>query len=462
MCENPSVKDALREIVGKSNVLTSPEDTAPYLTDWRRQYSAGAECVVRPGSTEEVARAVAACAREGVAIVPQGGNTGLSGGSVPTGARREVVLSLGRMNRIRAIDVLNDTLTAEAGCVLAAVQRAADEAGRLFPLSLAAEGSCQIGGNLSTNAGGVNVLRYGSAREQVLGLEVVLPDGRVWHGLRGLRKDNTGYDLKQLFLGAEGTLGIITAAVLRLHPKPSAAATAWIGLASPRAAVELLAALHERLGERISAFELVSRDCLKAVLDHAKDIRDPLASPYPWYVLVEAADSGTADALRSRLEEALADCAGRGGLGDAAIAQSMEKARALWRIRETIPEAQFSNVKHDVSVPVSRTPELIERLGQSIRQKFPAAQIYAFGHVGDGNIHYNVGPAALVKERAAVNRIVYDAVAALEGSISAEHGLGQLKRDEIAQRKDPLELELMRALKQALDPRGLMNPGKVL
>jgi FAD/FMN-containing dehydrogenase len=462
MCENPSVKDCLSEIVGKSNVLTSPEDTAPYLTDWRRQYSAAAECVVRPASTGEVARVVAACAREGVAIVPQGGNTGLSGGSVPTGARREVVLSLGRMNRIRAIDALNDTLTAEAGCVLAAVQRAADEAGRLFALSLAAEGSCQIGGNLSTNAGGVNVLRYGSAREQVLGLEVVLPDGRIWNGLRGLRKDNTGYDLKQLFLGAEGTLGIITAAVLRLHPKPSASATAWIGLASPRAAVELLAALHERLGERISAFELVSRECLNAVLHHSKDIQDPLSKPYPWYVLAEAADSGSADALRSRLEEALADCAERRGLGDAAIAQSLEKARALWRIRESIPEAQFSNVKHDVSVPVSRTPDLIERLEQSIRQKFPAAQLYAFGHVGDGNIHYNVGPAALIKERAAVNRIVYDAVAALEGSISAEHGLGQLKRDEVAERKDPLELELMRALKQALDPRGLMNPGKVL
>ena len=438
------MKDALREIVGKSNVLTSPEDTAPYLTDWRRQYCAGAECVVRPGSTEEVARVVAACAREDVAIVPQGGNTGLSGGSVPTGARREVVVSLGRMNRIRALDVLNDTLTAEAGCVLAA------------------EGSCQIGGNLSTNAGGVNVLRYGAAREQVLGLEVVLPDGRVWNGLRGLRKDNTGYDLKQLFLGAEGTLGIITAAVLRLHPKPSAAATAWIGLASPRAAVELLASLQERLGDRVSAFELVSRDCLDAVLTHSPQTRDPFANPHPWYVLAEAADSGSSEALRSRLEEALAERAARGGLGDAAIAQSTEQARALWRIRETIPEAQFSNVKHDVSVPVSKTPQLIEELGRAIETAFPGAQIYAFGHVGDGNIHYNVGPPRLLEQRAAVNRIVYDAIARLGGSISAEHGLGQLKRDELARHKDPLELELMRALKQALDPRGLMNPGKVL
>ena len=455
------MKDCLGEIVGKSNVLTSPEDTAAYLTDWRRQYAAGAECVVRPASTGEVARVVAACAREKVAIVPQGGNTGLSGGSVPTGARREVVVSLGRMNRIRALDVLNDTLTAEAGCALAAVQRAADEAGRLFPLSLAAEGSCQIGGNLSTNAGGVNVLRYGSAREQVLGLEVVLPDGRVWNGLRALRKDNTGYDLKQLFLGAEGTLGIITAAVLRLHPRPSASATAWIGLASPRAAVELLAALHERLGERVSAFELVSRSCLEAVLNHSK-AQDPLATPYPWYVLAEAADSGAPEALRGRLEQALAECAERGILADAALAQSAEQARALWRIRESIPEAQFSNVKHDVSVPVSRTPDLVEALGEAIGKAFPGAAIYAFGHVGDGNLHYNVGSPALLRERPAINRIVYDAVAALGGSISAEHGLGQLKREEIRRHKDPLELELMRTLKRALDPEGLMNPGKVL
>ena len=449
------MKEVLREIVGSSNVLTSPEDTAPYLTDWRRQYSAGAECVVRPGSTEEVSRVVAACAAAGVAIVPQGGNTGLSGASVPTGARREVLLSLGRMNRIRALDALNDTLTAEAGCVLAAVQRAAEAAGRLFPLSLAAEGSCQIGGNLSTNAGGVNVLRYGAAREQVLGLEVVLPDGRVWNGLRGLRKDNTGYDLKQLFLGAEGTLGVITAAVLRLHPLPGATATAWIAVESPRAAVELLAALRERLGERISAFELISRACLEAVISHS-GARDPLPAPHPWYVLVEAADAGAPKELRARLEAALAGCE------DAVLAQSVDQARALWRIRESIPEAQFTNVKHDVSVPVSRVPDLIQGAGEALARRFPAAQVYAFGHVGDGNVHYNVGPAELVASRAAVNRIVYDAVAALGGSISAEHGLGQLKREEAARHKDPLELELMRALKAALDPRGLMNPGKVL
>src|SRR5687768_11682295 len=283
-----TLQERLADIVGAAHVLTAPEDTKPYYTDWRKQYSAAAECVVRPATTQEVAQVVALCARDNIAVVPQGGNTGLVGGSVPTGARREIVLTLGRMNRIRALDALNDTVTVEACCVLAAVQNAAARAGRLFPLSLAAEGSCQIGGNLSTNAGGVNVLRYGTARELVLGLEVVLPDGRVWDGLRGLRKDNTGYDLKQLFLGAEGTLGVITAAVLRLYPRPTASATAWIALPGAREAVELLAALRAHLGERISAFELVSRTCLEAVLAHTGE-RDPLGSspgaPYPWYVL---------------------------------------------------------------------------------------------------------------------------------------------------------------------------------
>src|SRR5256714_8714084 len=457
-----TLQAVLGNIVGEANVLTAPEATAPYFTDWRRQYRAGAECVVRPASTEEVAKVVAACARDGVGVVPQGGNTGLVGGSVPSGKGREIVLSLARLNRIRALDALNDTITVEAGCVLAAVQKAADDAGRFFPLSLAAEGSCQIGGNLSTNAGGVNVLRYGTAREQVLGLEVVLPDGRVWNGLRGLRKDNTGYDLKQLFLGAEGTLGVITAAVLRLHPRPSATATAWIALDSPRRAVELLALLRERLGERLSAFELVSRNCLEAVLFLSKDLQDPLASPYSWYVLADLADSGEQGLLHGHLERALFECAERGVLRDAVLAQSSEQARSLWRLRESIPEAQFTNVKHDVSVPVSKTPELIERAGAALESAFPDVRPYVFGHVGDGNLHYNVGPEALVAQRESVNRIVYDAVASLGGTISADIGLGPLQRDEIRRPKDPLELELMRALKQTLDPRGLMNPGKLL
>ena len=450
-----TLQERLADIVGVTHVLTAAADMKPYLTDWRRQYSGPAECVVRPASTVEVSKVVALCAREAIAVVPQGGNTGLVGGSVPTGTRRELVLSLGRMNRIRSLDLLNDTATVEAGCILAAVQAAAADAGRLFPLSLAAEGSCQIGGNLSTNAGGVNVLRYGTAREQVLGLEVVLPDGRIWDGLRGLRKDNTGYDLKQLFLGAEGTLGVITAAVLRLHPKPTASATAWVAVASPAQAVELLATLRGRIGERISAFELVSRNSLEAVLTHVPDTRDPLGVAHPWYVLAEFGDSGTNEDLLERLAQALDG-------HEAVLAQSVEQARALWRLRESIPEAQFSNVKHDISVPVSRIPEFLEIADGGLRRSFPDAQIFCFGHVGDGNLHYNIGPASLIPRRDAVNRIVYDAVARLGGSISAEHGLGQLKRDAIRSQKSPLEMELMRALKSALDPKGLMNPGKVL
>ena len=454
------LRAAFANLIGDKNVLTAPQDTAPYTVDWRKQFRGEAQCVLRPASTEEVAGAVALCAHEGIAVVPQGGNTGLCGGSVPTGAQPEVVLSLSRLNRIRGIDALNDTITVEAGCVLAAIQQAADAAGRLFALSLAAEGSCQIGGNLSTNAGGVNVLRYGNAREQVLGLEVVLPDGRVWNGLRALRKDNTGYDLKQLFLGAEGTLGVITAAVLKLHPKPSAQVTAWIALQSPAHAVELLAKLRARLGERVSAFELVSRRCLEAVLRHAPALRDPLLQAHPWYVLAEFADAGAPAALSAQVEEAFASSAGV--MQDAALASSAAQSRALWRIRETLPEAQFTNVKHDISVPVSKVPELIERAGAALAAAFPGEPVYAFGHIGDGNIHYNVGSESLLARRDEVNRVVYGVLDALGGSISAEHGLGQLKREEIRRHKDPLELELMRTLKHALDPRGLMNPGKVL
>jgi FAD/FMN-containing dehydrogenase len=457
-----SLLQSLADIVGSQNVLSSPQDTAPYFTDWRKQYSAQAECVVRPANTAEVARVVSLCAAENVAMVPQGGNTGLSGGSVPTGKGREIVLSLARMNRIRAFDALNDTITVEAGCILASVQKAADDAGRLFPLSLAAEGSCLIGGNLSTNAGGVNVLRYGTAREQVLGLEVVLADGRVWDGLRGLRKDNTGYDLKQLFMGAEGTLGVITAAVLRLYPKPTASATAWLAVETPQRAVELLARFREKLGDRLTAFELVSQECLEAVLACVPDARNPLPGAHAWQVLAEFADSGEASTLRERVERTLLDCVEAGALKDAALAQSLEQSRALWRIRESIPEAQFTNVKHDISVPVSKTPEFIELAGAALKAAFPNVHPYVFGHVGDGNLHYNVGPEGLVAQRAKVNRVIYDTVARLGGSISAEHGLGQLKRDEVRQHKSAIELEIMRLLKRSLDPAGLMNPGKLL
>ena len=449
---------SLARIVGAKNVLSGESDTAPYTTDWRKQYRGAALGVVRPASTAEVSAVVRLCAEAAIAIVPQGGNTGLSGGSVPTGRKPEIVLSLSRMNRIRQIDPLNATLTAEAGCVLADIQRAADDAGRLFALSLAAEGSCQIGGNLSTNAGGVNVLRYGNARDQVLGLEAVLPDGRVWDGLRGLRKDNTGYDLKQLFIGAEGTLGVITAAVLKLHPKPSASATAWIQVENPQRAVELLSHLRTACGDRLTAFELLSAACANAVFAHRSEIRNPLPGG-AWYVLVEVSDSGTSEMLHEKLVQSLDTALAV----DAVVAKNESESKALWRIRESVPEAQFANVKHDISVAVSKVPEFIERTGAALKAAFPQAPIYCFGHVGDGNLHYNVGDAALLAtQRDAVNRIVYDQVAALEGSISAEHGLGQLKRDEITRHKDPLELELMRSVKRALDPQGLMNPGKVI
>jgi FAD/FMN-containing dehydrogenase len=449
--------ESLSAVVGNRHVLTGEKDTSAYTVDWRKQYRGAALAVARPATTAEVSGVVRLCAEAGIAIVPQGGNTGLCGGSVPAGAQPEVVLSLSRMNRIRELDPLNDTVTVEAGCVLADVQRAADEAGRLFALSLAAEGSCQIGGNLSTNAGGVNVLRYGNARDQVLGLEAVLPDGRVWDGLRGLRKDNTGYDLKQLFIGAEGTLGVITAAVLKLHPKPTASATAWIAVADPRRAVDLLNHLKKACGERLTAFELLPRTCVDAVLAHRPQTRDPLSGG-SWYVLVELADSGTDDALNHLLEQALhTDLA-----VNAVVAKSASESKALWSIRESVPEAQFSNVKHDISVAVSKVPEFIERAGAAIEAAFPGTRIYCFGHAGDGNLHYNVGDAALIARREEVNRIVYAVVDALGGSISAEHGLGQLKREEITRHKAPLELELMRAVKRALDPQGLMNPGKVL
>ena len=455
-------------IVGAPHVLTAADAVAAYFTDWRRVFTGVGTAVVRPANTHEVSRVVALCASHGIAIVPQAGNTSLCGASVPTGARPEVVVSVARMNQIRSIDALNDTMTVEAGCVLQTIQQAADAAGRLFPLSLGAEGSCQIGGNLSTNAGGVGVLRYGNARDLVLGLEVVLADGRIWHGLKALRKDNTGYDLKHLFIGAEGTLGIITAAVLKLFPKPSASATAWIAVEAPQKAVELLAALRALMGDRLTAFELISRVCLDAVIKHRPATLDPLGAPHAWYVLAEFTDGGTQQTLSGRVESALMECTERGILIDVAIAQSQAQAQAMWAIRETLPEAQFTNVKHDVSVPVSSIPRMIDEGMAELERAFPGCVGYLFGHIGDGNLHYNIGmkdaagTRALMDKLKAVNEIVYAVVARLNGSISAEHGIGQLKREAIKQRKSALEMELMQRVKDALDPRGLMNPGKVL
>jgi FAD/FMN-containing dehydrogenase len=460
--------ESLRSVVGVAHVLTEPADVAPYITDWRGRYTGSSLAIVRPGDTAQVAEVVRLCAQARVAIVPQGGNTGLCGGATPT--QGELVVSLTRLNRVRDIDVANNTITVEAGCTLAVVQEAAAEADRLFPLSLAAEGTATIGGNLATNAGGVQVLRYGNARELCLGLEVVLPDGRVWNGLRGLRKDNTGYDMKHLFIGAEGTLGLITAAVLKLYSRPRQVATAWASTTSPKSAVALLTRLRERIGGRVTAFELVSRSSLDLVLKNIPRSRDPLPGRSPWQVLIELSDTMESE-LDSALQSVLMESVDAGEATDAALARSQEQARAFWRLRENISEAQKVegvSIKHDISLPVSRISEFLDRCDAALTEAFPALRIVCFGHLGDGNLHYNQSKlaaqdnAAFIAQSDAVNRIVHDLVAQLGGSISAEHGLGQLKRDEILRYKSDVEMDMMRAVKKALDPAGLMNPGKVL
>jgi FAD/FMN-containing dehydrogenase len=463
--------ERLKAIVGERNVITDDHERAPYENDWRDQWHGRAAAVVKPGSTEDVARVVKLLADEKVPMVPQGGNTSMCGGSVPDTSGRQVVVNLSRMNRVRNIDPANNTMTVEAGCVLAGLQQLAEQHGRLFPLSLGAEGSCEIGGNLSTNAGGTGVLRYGNTRELVLGLEVVLPDGQVWNGLRALRKDNTGYDLKHLFVGAEGTLGIITAAVLKLFAMPRSQATALVAVENPAAALALLSKLRESVGERITGFELISRICIDLVLKHIPGARDPLQGVHPWYVLVELSDSTEGNTLDLLLEEALGNVAESGELLDAVIATSKAQRKELWNLRENVSEAQKIDgvsIKHDVSVPVSSVPELIARASAALQARFPGIRIVAFGHLGDGNIHYNCGKAErqeaqqFFAESPEVNHIVYEAVNALGGSISAEHGLGVLKVEEIKRYKSPLELDLMRSIKRTLDPHGLMNPGKVL
>ncbi|MDR2239108.1 MAG: FAD-binding oxidoreductase [Zoogloeaceae bacterium] len=464
------ISERLAGIVGARNVATGAE-AAPHLVDWRRRYSGEARCVVKPASTAEVAAVVAFCAEARIPMVPQGGNTGLVGGATPRRDGDEIVINLSRMKRIREIDIANDTLTAEAGCLLAEVQAAAADAGRLFPLSLASEGSCEIGGNLSTNAGGTAVLRYGNMRELTLGLEAVLPDGRVWHGLRGLRKDNTGYDLKHLFIGAEGTLGIITAAVLKLFPLPRRHATAWLALRDPAAAVALLSRLRGVCGERLAGFEIIGRPALELMLKHIPGARDPFAAASPWYVLVELADTLAESDPSGMLETLLGVEIEAGRVTDAAVAQDLAQRQTFWQLREQISEAQRIegiSIKHDIAVPVSRIAEFIARADAALARAFPAARIVTFGHIGDGNLHYNLSRrevaanAELIARAPEVNRIVHDIVAELGGSISAEHGLGQLKRSEILRYKSAVEMDLMRAVKQALDPHGLMNPGKVL
>ncbi len=465
-----SLLDDLAAAVGSANVLVGA-DCAAYEVDWRKRYFGRALAVVRPGSTAEVAAVVAACRDHGASLVPQGGNTGLVGASVPDASGSQVLLSTARLNRIRSVDRANLTMIAEAGCVLQRVQEEAASHGLLFALSLAAEGSCTIGGNLATNAGGTQVLRYGNARELCLGLEAVTADGRVWEGLSGLRKDNTGYDLRDLIVGSEGTLAIITAATLRLHPRPRATMTAKATLPTLAAAIELLGRAHDSLGPALTGFEIMNDASLALVRKHFAQLRHAVA-PSPWTALIEHSDcEGEAHAAAS-LEALLGDALERGLVRDVAVATSLEQANAMWHVRETIPLAQVaegSNIKHDIALPVSAIEEFVAVTDADLERRFPGVRIVDFGHLGDGNLHYNVQAPAdceanafAERHEAAITRLVYDAVSARGGSISAEHGIGALKRDELALRKSPVALDMMRAIKAALDPAGVLNPGRVL
>lgn len=464
----PAFLDAVKRAVGPKGWRDDAETLAPHLKEWRDLWHGRTPLLVMPASVDEVSAVVTLAAEAGVALVPQGGNTGLVGASVPSEDGTELLVSLKRLNRIRAVDARDYSLVAEAGCVLEDVHRAANDVDRLFPLSLASQGSAQIGGLLSTNAGGINVLRYGNARDLVLGLEVVLPDGRVWNGLRRLRKDNTGYALKHLFMGAEGTLGIITAAALKLFARPRHVETAFIAVETPAAAIDLLARLRDACGEMVSAFELMARQPLDFVLEHIPASADPLAAPAPWYVLAEVA--GTVP-LADRFTEALGRAVEDGLVADAVIAQSGDQRQALWHLRESMSEAQRyegGSIKHDISVPTSSVPEFLARADAAVRKLEPSLRICAFGHAGDGNIHYNLSQPVGMDKQAYLdrwfefNRVVHDIVADLDGSFSAEHGIGRLKVGELERYRDPVELDLMRTIKAALDPHGIMNPGRVL
>ncbi len=465
------VIERLKAAAGPRGYTDEPAEIAPHLADWRGVYLGASPLLLKPGSTDELARLVAICRETGTKLVPQGGNTSLVGGSVPFGGGDEIVVSLSRMNRIRAVDPLDDTITVEAGCVLSAVQSAAAAADRLYPLRIASEGSCQIGGVLSTNAGGTNVLRYGSARSHVLGLEVVLPDGRIWDGLRALRKDNTGYDLKQLFIGAEGTLGIITAAVLKLHPRPAAVETAIAAVPDPAAALHLLALAQRHSGGQATACELMPRLGLDFVMRHIAGARELFADRYPWAVLLEFASSDTGGSLRAALEATLSDGLDQGLVADAVIAETIDQARAFWHLRESLPDAQKpegGSIKCDIAVPISQTPLFIAEAAAAVEAACAGVRVIAFGHLGDGNIHFNLSQplgmdvSAFLARRDEMTTIVHRITYRFGGSISAEHGLGRLKRDEIKRYKSAVEIELMRTLKFALDPTNMMNPGKLV
>lgn len=463
--------DRFAEIVGAQYAIRDRLAMASYLTEWRDRYVGKAAMVLRPDTVGQVSEILKLANETGTAIVPQGGNTGLVGGQIPFEGGQEVVLSLSRMNKVLNVDAAGNSMNVEAGVILQDVQRAADEAGRLFPLSLASEGSCQIGGNLATNAGGVSVLAYGNARDLVLGLEVVLADGRIWNGLKGLRKDNSGYDLKNLFIGSEGTLGIITSAVLKLFPKPTQKATAFAGLESLEDVARFFSLVSEMSGPSLTAFELLPRIGVEFVLQHSEGARDPLASPYNWYVLLETSGFGTDEDLAERLGKLLEKALAERLISDASVASSLEQANSFWRLRENMSEVQKAeggSIKHDVSVPVGMIPDFIAKADALVEGRIPGARPVPFGHFGDGNIHYNVSQPVDMEKDAfldqwdELNEAVYGLAVSLGGSISAEHGIGRMKRDLLKQVNDPVKIEAMRSLKQALDPNGILNPGKLL
>ena len=463
--------DTLKKIAGDANVLTGG-DLGAWEEDWRKRARGKALAVVRPRTTQEVAQVVRACADAGVSIVPQGGNTGLVGGSTPDDSGRQVVLSLQRMTTVREIDGANLTVTVEAGCVLQTLQDIAQEAGYLFPLSLAAEGSCTIGGNLGTNAGGTQVLRYGNARELCLGLEVVTAQGEIWNGLTGLRKDNTGYDLRDLFVGSEGTLGVITAATMKLYPLPAATLTAWAAVPTLEDAVHLLALAQRHLSSSLTGFEVMGQFALSLVAKHFTQMRIPLYEESPYCVLLENADAESELHARTQFERLLETALEEGCVSDAVVAENLAQAHQLWHIRESIPLAQAEeglNIKHDISVPVSRIAQYCAETDALLAREIPGVRLVNFGHLGDGNLHYNVqapvggDPAGFLREyEARVNTLVYDQVHRHGGSISAEHGVGSIKIDKLPHYKSPVALQMMRAIKRALDPGNVMNPGRVV
>ena len=462
---------AFVDIVGDTNALMLPDDIKPYLVENRGLYHGASPLVLKPGSTAEVSAILKLASDTGTAIVPVSGRTGLVGGQVPREEGQDVLLSLERMNRIREVDPVADVIVADGGAILADVQKAAEAHGRLFPLSLGSEGSCRIGGNLATNAGGTAVLAYGNMRQLCLGLEVVLPTGEIWDGLRRLKKDNSGYDLRDLFIGAEGTLGVITGAVLKMVPRPRGRQVAYAGLASPDAALALFEKAAQRCGAALTGFELMPRIGVEFTTKHIPGVRDPLTSVHPWYALVDISTSDSAETAETMMHELLEEAHEAGLVPDAAIAGSLAQQNAFWHLRESMSEAQRpegGSIKHDVSVPVSRIPAFLREADAAVHALMPDARICAFGHLGDGNIHYNISQpvgadkAAFIARWREVNAVVHAVVHKHTGSISAEHGVGQLKRDELAASRPAIETELMRRIKQAFDPAGIMNPGKVI